>query len=103
MKKGRYSVSQSCGLLTGCLLCSLIAAPAVLQPVSLIGPGSEPPAGGNGDSVVSIISPDGRYVLFASTANNLLLTSSNSPLPASFPARLNVFLRDRSSNTTMLV
>ena len=74
-----------------------------LQPVSHIGSGSESPTGGSGDSVLPIISPDGRRILFASTANNLVLTSSNRPIPAVFPARLNVFLRDRTSGSTHLV
>jgi Tol biopolymer transport system component len=74
-----------------------------IQPVSLIGSGQEAPAGGNGDSVLPIISPEGRYVLFASTANNLVLTSSNRPIPTVVPAKLNVFLRDRTNGTTRLV
>lgn len=50
-----------------------------------------------------IISPDGRYVLFASTANNLVLTASNAPIPVLAPASINVYLRDRASNVTTLV
>ncbi len=59
-----------------------------------------PQAGGNGDSGLSIISRDGRYVLFASTANNLTLTNNNNFV---LPRRFNVFLRDRLANTTTLV
>ncbi len=76
---------------------------ASVQPVSLRAGGAEPPGGGNGDSMMPVLSADGRYVLFASTANNLLLTSSNAPIPAAFPARLNVFLRDRTHGTNTLV
>ncbi|MBE0544767.1 MAG: PD40 domain-containing protein [Verrucomicrobia bacterium] len=76
---------------------------ASVQPVSLRDSSLAPPAGGNGDSMVPILSADGRYVLFASTANNLLLATKNSPIPPSFPARLNVFLRDRTNDTTRLV
>jgi Tol biopolymer transport system component len=62
-----------------------------------------PPAGGGGDSVSPLVSPDGRYVLFSSTANNLVLTTNNIPIPiAPFPS-FNVHLRDRASNTTTLV
>ena len=50
-----------------------------------------------------IVSPDGRYVLFASLANNLVLISNNLPLPVQFPVKLNVFLRDRTNRTTTLV
>lgn len=57
--------------------------------------------GGNGDSYVPIVTPDGRYVLFASTANNLVPTNSDGPINS--PAVLNVFIRDRLSATTTLV
>jgi len=63
----------------------------------------EAPAGGSGDSWGAIISPDGRFVLFASTANNLVLTTNGAALPISGAPRLNVFLRDRTNNTTTLV
>lgn len=62
----------------------------------------QPPDSGGGDSTVPIISKDGRYVLFASTANNLTLNGSNLFLPQ-FPPRQNVFLRDRTNGTTVLV
>ena len=54
------------------------------------------PAGGNGDSVDPQISPDGRFVLFNSTAGNLT-PSTGGQLCSQ------VFLRDRASNTTTLV
>jgi Tol biopolymer transport system component len=53
-------------------------------------------AGGDGNSVASQISPDGRFVLFSSSANNLT-GGDNSQFG------LDVFLRDRASNTTALV
>jgi Tol biopolymer transport system component len=58
---------------------------------------------GSGDSLAPVISPDGRYVLFASTANNLVAFSTNKPIPAISPAPLNVYLRDRSNAATTLV
>ena len=79
--------------------CRAIGGP--LQLVSTLD--QAPAAGGGGDSWAPIISADGRYVLFASTANNLVLTSNTNPIPALFPARLNVFLRDRTSGTTTLI
>ena len=54
------------------------------------------PAGGNSDSVAPWISADGRFVLFSSSANDLV-PGDNSQLG------LDVFLRDRGSNTTVLV
>jgi prepilin-type N-terminal cleavage/methylation domain-containing protein len=62
-----------------------------------------PPSGGSSDSVAPIISPDGRFVLFASLANNLVLNSNGSPIPLLFPPKLDVYLRDRSNQTTALV
>jgi Tol biopolymer transport system component len=59
-------------------------------------------AGGSGDSWGSILSPDGRYVLFASTANNLVANSSSNHLPLPNLQKLNVFLRDRTNGTTTL-
>ncbi|MGH7992658.1 MAG: TolB family protein, partial [Limisphaerales bacterium] len=54
------------------------------------------PAGGDGDSVAPVISPDGRYVVFSSEANDLV-PGGNSRFV------LNVFLRDRTANTTVLI
>lgn len=83
-----------------------LASPALARPLQLLSvpdPAQRPPAGGGGDSYAPIISPDGRYVLFASTANNLVLTSNNAPIPLNIPPSLNVFLRDRTNRTTTLV
>jgi Tol biopolymer transport system component len=87
-------------ILTACLTCPAWAGP--FQLVSVLDPSQGPPAGGSGDSWAPIISPDGRYVLFASTANNLVLTSNANPIPALCFQRLNVFLRDRTNGTTTL-
>jgi Tol biopolymer transport system component len=61
------------------------------------------PSGGSGDSWGAIISPDGRFVLFASTANNLVLITNGTALPIPSVPRLNVFIRDRTNGTTTLV
>jgi Tol biopolymer transport system component len=85
-------------------LCLAVPALAAqLQVVSTIDAALQPPAGGGGDSCNPIISPDGRYVLFASRANNLALVSSNTPFLAQVPTRMNVFLRDRTNGTTTLL
>jgi hypothetical protein len=86
-------------LLALCLTASAWSAP--FQLVSQRGPGAAP-AGGSGDSWGAIISPDGRFVLFASTANNLVSTNGHG-LPIAGVPRLNVFLRDRTNLTTTLV
>jgi Tol biopolymer transport system component len=78
------------------------ASAAVAQTISLVSvpdlPGGQS-AGGGGESIVPVLSFDGRYVLFSSTANNLALTSSNTPFATTFPPRLNVFLRDATHTT----
>ena len=87
--------------LAAALAFSLSAAP--FQLVTTGDPAQGAPAGGSGDSGAPLISADSHYVVFASTANNLMLTSSNSPIPAPFPAALNVYVRDRTKGTTRLV
>jgi hypothetical protein len=54
------------------------------------------PPGANADSAAPGLSPDGRWLLFSSAANNLV-TGGNSQFA------LNLYLRDRASNTTALV
>lgn len=61
------------------------------------------PAAAGGDSFAPIITPDGRYVLFSSTAANLTTNANGAPLAQTFPAKLNVFLRDRTYGTTKLI
>src|SRR6266446_2919214 len=85
------------------LFCALAASAAPFQLVSARDSGQAPPAGGSGDSWGPVLSPDGRFVLFASAANNLVTTSNGNPLPVLVGPRLNVFLRDRTAGTTTLV
>jgi Tol biopolymer transport system component len=80
-----------------------VTAGSSFQLVSATGPEFGPTAGGGGDSYLSVISRDGRYVLFGSTANNLVTLGTNRPLPAVIPAPINVFLRDRVKGSTVLV
>ena len=54
------------------------------------------PAGGDGDTVAPWISADGRFVLFSSSANDLVPGDINQ-------LGVDVFLRDRASNNTVLV
>lgn len=82
------------------LLASLVALSATGTSLQFVSQGNSIPSDtAAGFSGQPIVSGDGRYVLFASTANNLVLSTTNT----SFPAALNVYLRDRASNTTFLV
>ena len=85
-------------VLLGLVLSKISASELVSLPDAALG-GSH----ANGDSGPSIISPDGRYVLFSSAANNLALTATTNPIPIDIPASLNVYLRDRSNDVTTLV
>ena len=83
-----------------------VATASLATPVQLISvpePAHPAPPGGDGDSLNPLLTPDGRYVLFASTAHNLLLLSNAAAIPPVFPPVLNVFLRDRTNGTTALV
>ena len=66
------------------------------QLLSARSPVLTPPAGGNGDSPDAVVSPDGRFVAFSSTACDLVPGGDRQFF-------LNVYLRDRASNTTVRV
>jgi Tol biopolymer transport system component len=74
----------------------LSASSAPLQLLSVRESSMTQPAGGSGNSVAPWISADGRFVLFSSSANDLV-SDDNGQLG------LDIFLRDRASNTTVLV
>lgn len=74
-----------------------------LQPISALDPTLGPLSGAGGDSGMPILTPDGRYVLFASSAENLLVVGTNGPVPPRLNRPLNVYLRDRFTATTTLV
>ena len=90
-------------VLIGLMVVSVAASAAPFQSVSVRDPGQAAPAGGSGDSWTPILTPDGRYLLFASLANNLVLNAASNALPVSLAPHLNVFLRDRTSGQTTLV
>ena len=50
-----------------------------------------------------MISADGRFILFASTANNLASCSNNIPVSVGPPAYWNTYLHDRESNSTQII
>jgi WD40 repeat protein len=86
-----------------CFSLFVLSASAVpLQLASQRNDAFAPSASGGGNSTLPILGGNGRYVLFASSANNLALTATNTPFQKpGIP--LDVFLRDRTSNTTVLV
>jgi hypothetical protein len=87
--------------------CLVVTAAVLLGPVvplpaappqllSAHSPAVAPLPGGNGDSVTPRVSDNGRYVVFSSAATDLT-TNANGQF------YLNVYLRDRSWNTTLLI
>ena len=96
--------AKSLGWLCSLALCgSVCAAAGPFELVSVPRLANSPPAGGNGDSFGVALTPDGRYLLFASTANNLVLNPNTNPAPGSILQKWNVFLRDRVTGSTTLV
>jgi len=81
---------------------SLLAA-GNLQLLSARGLSFNPAEVANAASDLPIISSDGRYVLFASAADNLVTNQNTGPLSGLVSHPLNVFIRDRVSGTTRLV
>jgi len=64
---------------------------------------SSPSTSGGGDSYLPIVTSDGRFVLFASTADNLDQLGTNGHGSSAFPVRLNIFLKDRTNGSTILI
>jgi Tol biopolymer transport system component len=78
------------------LLTAMVSTAGPVQLITARDPSVPLPAGGNGDSAAPVLSADGRFVLFTSAANDLVPGGNSRPV-------LNVYLRDRASNTTALV
>ncbi|MGO8929518.1 MAG: TolB family protein [Limisphaerales bacterium] len=87
-------------------LACLLGAP-VLHGAALVTvrePSLPTPPGGNGDSSSPLPSADGRFVLFTSDANNLVVASNNAaPAVSGLLPPLNAYLRDRSNAVTTLI
>ncbi len=90
-------------LLIFLIAAALPVAGGLIQPIFIVNTPAVAPSGGSGDSLAPIITPDGRYVLFASSANNLTLNNSVNPTPSTMPPVMNIYLRDRLKQTTTLV
>ena len=84
-------------------LLAIVATAVPLQWVSERNGADAPSVSAGGNSFMPVLGGNGRYVAFASTANNLALTASNTPIQKLSPTPLEVYLRDRGSNTTVLV
>ena len=95
----KFIVRKLLVIATWLMALSSFVAPVNASPVALLSARnvSVPlPAGGDDSSAAPRLSPDGRFVVFTSAANDF------APGGNSFHS-LNVFLRDRASNTTTLV
>ena len=96
MKQSHTNVFR--GAILGWVLASAIegVADSAVQAVSLADPSIPLAGGGNNDSSASVISADGRFVLFLSSASNLSTNGGGGRF-------VDVFLRDRTNHTTTLV
>jgi hypothetical protein len=90
----RSLLTLVCLLMAGMIIPLANALP--VQLLSARNPSVPLPAGGDGDSIVPVISPDGRYVVFSSEANDLVPGGNGR-------FALNIYLRDRIANTTVLI
>jgi Tol biopolymer transport system component len=100
--KRTFSIQRLRVLLAFLAVSAAFSSAAALQEVSVLNPSVVGPPDADGDSGAPIITPDGRYILFASTANNLALAGTNV-VSASIPVVANVYLRDRLNGATTLV
>jgi Tol biopolymer transport system component len=91
---GRNLIGAASLLVIATLVSAAGAAP--VQLLSARNPAVPLPAGGDGNSIAPILSPNGRFVVFTSAANDLTPGGNNQPF-------LNVYLRDRNLDTTVLV
>ncbi|HUD45679.1 MAG TPA: hypothetical protein VMR33_02560 [Candidatus Baltobacteraceae bacterium] len=91
------------GIAVAMFVLSALQAMSATQIVSQLPPAAVISAVGGGRSYDPIITPDGRYVLFASTSANLVAGSGGPGMPQAVQPRMNVFLRDRQSGITVLV
>jgi hypothetical protein len=97
----RHGHARLGSVLMAAVLGQVVAIPNALaqtaaQLISARSTGLALPAGGNGDSINPLLSPDGRFVLFDSTAGNLVPGTGGQ-------SRFQVYLFDRASNTLTLV
>src|SRR2546426_918376 len=96
MKKSRTKVFW-CAILGSILAAAMNGvADSPVQAVSLANPSIPATGVGNGDSSGSVISADGRFVLFLSSASNLSTNDDGGRF-------VDVLLRNRTNNTTTLV
>ena len=84
-----------------CLAATILSADQ-LRVVSVADATLTPSPGGNGDSLAPIINSNGTHVVFASSADNLL-TGTNGSISRTSPQKINVYLRNRTNATTVLV
>ena len=83
------------GLVAGVTLLVAVGVTAEKHPADLVTTGRNDTKSGFGDSSAPIVTPDGRFVAFVSTAGNLVTNDSNGTL--------DIFLQDRVLGRTSLV
>src|SRR5262245_2647879 len=97
-RKKAYASTVPWGAILGFMLAGAVnsVADSAVRAVSLANPSIALKGGGNGDSYGSVISADGRFVIFLSSASNLSTNDDRGRV-------VDVFLRDRTNHATSLV
>jgi len=90
-------------LMVGLMVFAVPFAAKAIDLISTPDSAFPPVATGAGDSCIPIVSADGRYVLFASAANNLATQTNGAPYAWLRRGGMNIYLRDRISATTTLI
>jgi Tol biopolymer transport system component len=96
MKKSHTKLFWCTSLVWALASTTLGLADSVVQAVSLANPSIPAVSGGNSHSAGSVISADGPFVLFLSSATDLVTNDVSGRF-------LDVFLRNRTNNSTTLV
>jgi Tol biopolymer transport system component len=101
----RFHISKGVHAIALSLIAVLWVGSACGEPLRAVSVrGSVPaPVAGDGDSCGPILSANGRFIIFSSTAEDLARGTNGLPLPQVWPRPMNVFVRDRLSQTTALV
>jgi len=97
--------TRFCAILAGCILAQGAAFAQGLNARLISVADSSQPASvtASGYSRAPVVSADGRYVAFASAANNIATNALGRAYPQPNPASLQVYLRDRTAGTASLI
>ncbi|HEY3857098.1 MAG TPA: hypothetical protein VGO67_22160 [Verrucomicrobiae bacterium] len=103
MKIQRFTCFCARNVTLAFFLTTTFSAFSATEIASQLSPSNRVSNVGGSSAYDPIVTPDGRFVLFTSVANNLVVGPGGLAMQKAFPAHLNIFMRDRQSGTTVLV